>query len=215
MQSGVAVLAREERFYAVASQELADETLVQGTWGKAFSVAVGDEQKARALYLKLRVDQLEREYQQSIANWLRDSFAEIASGKPFVCPYCEARTTAKRQEVDFLIQVFTEAPNVRYSCRSCSRELTVNGAPQKAKPATVPAANRRSNGMAVTGFILGLASVVFYVVGIIPILAVVFSGLGLTSFKPEAQKNKWMGGVGLALGIIYTVMMLNHYGYLK
>lgn len=75
--------------------------------------------------------------------------------------------------------------------------------------------NRTNNGMAVTGFILGLASIFLYFIGILPIFAVVFGGLGLTTFNSQTHKNKWMAVVGLALGVIYTIAMLNYYGHLK
>src|SRR5262245_51394732 len=93
---------REERFYEVAGRELESETVSQGAWGKAVSLALGDEPKARALYINLRVAQQEREYQQSIADLLREQQAEIIAGRQFVCPYCQARTTAKVYDVSFL-----------------------------------------------------------------------------------------------------------------
>jgi hypothetical protein len=218
----------EERFYSVAALEVAEGKLNQVTWGRAVSFAIGDDQKARALYLGLRVGELEREYQQSIADLLGESWAEITSGKPFLCPYCHARVTANTQdvEVDFLVQLFTRAtPGHRYYCKSCGVELRIGSDPVRAveaaaaasaAAASAPAEPAKSNnGMALTGFLLGLVSVAFYAIGIIPILAVVFSGIGLGTFKPAAQTNKWMAGVGLALGVVYTIMMLNQYGHLR
>ncbi|MGI6415760.1 MAG: hypothetical protein ACOX1P_08845 [Thermoguttaceae bacterium] len=51
-------------------------------------------------------------------------------------------------------------------------------------------------------------------IGLIPILAIVFSAVGLGTFKPNIHKNKWMAGVGLALGIVYTIMYMQAYGHL-
>jgi tetratricopeptide (TPR) repeat protein len=67
------------------------------------------------------------------------------------------------------------------------------------------------NPLALTGFILGLVSVVLYVIGIIPILGIVFSAIGLARFNPETQKAKWMAGWGLALSILFTVMYLTRH----
>jgi hypothetical protein len=74
--------------------------------------------------------------------------------------------------------------------------------------------SRKNNGMATTGFVLGLISVFLYMIGLIPILAIVFSAVGLGTFKPNIHKNKWMAGVGLALGIVYTIMYMQAYGHL-
>lgn len=73
---------------------------------------------------------------------------------------------------------------------------------------------KKNNLIATTGFSLGIVSVFFYFIGILPILAIVFSSIGLATFKSELQKNKWMAGVGLALGIIYTFMYVRAIGYL-
>jgi tetratricopeptide (TPR) repeat protein len=67
------------------------------------------------------------------------------------------------------------------------------------------------NPLALTGFILGLTSVVLYVIGIIPILGIVFSAIGLGRFNPETQKAKWMAGWGLALSILFTIMYLTRH----
>ncbi len=66
--------------------------------------------------------------------------------------------------------------------------------------------SRKNNGMATTGFVLGLISVFLYMIGLIPILAIVFSAVGLGTFKPNIHKNKWMAELGWQLGIVYTIM---------
>jgi len=67
------------------------------------------------------------------------------------------------------------------------------------------------NPLALTGFILGLTSVVLYAIGIIPILGIVFSAIGLGRFNPETQKAKWMAGWGLTLSILFTIMFLTRH----
>ena len=48
----------EEQAYEQAFEELHKNTISQGTWIKAIAHSEGDETKARALYLKLRAEQL-------------------------------------------------------------------------------------------------------------------------------------------------------------
>lgn len=55
---------REEEFYELAGREVAENRLVPAVWSKAFSEALGDQQAALALYIRFRVEQLERGYQQ-------------------------------------------------------------------------------------------------------------------------------------------------------
>ena len=74
--------------------------------------------------------------------------------------------------------------------------------------------NRTNNWQATTGFYLGLASILFAFIGIIPILCLVFSAVGLANTNPAVHKNKWMAAVGLVLGILYTLAYMNMYGHL-
>ncbi len=50
---------REEANYAAALEELDSGSFVRGVWAKAFADSSGDEGKARALYLRRRVQLLE------------------------------------------------------------------------------------------------------------------------------------------------------------
>lgn len=84
-------------------------------------------------------------------------------------------------------------------------------------PATspaLPAARPRANRAAVTGFGLSLLSIVLYELGIVPILAVIFSAVGLGTYRPGEQSGRWMAGVGLVVGVVYTFMYLASYGHL-
>ena len=73
------------------------------------------------------------------------------------------------------------------------------------------------NAFALVGFVLGLLSVLLYwVIGIIPILAIVFSIIGLVSVKNSGQKGKGFAITGLVLGIVYVLafglnIYLNNY----
>ena len=49
---------REEQVYELVAHEIAIEQFRPGLWAKAFSDASGDEQLARAKYIKLRAEQI-------------------------------------------------------------------------------------------------------------------------------------------------------------
>jgi Fe2+ transport system protein B len=51
----------EEKFYEIAAQELATKQVAVGLMAKAYSECDGDEKKASARYIKLRVEQLKQE----------------------------------------------------------------------------------------------------------------------------------------------------------
>jgi len=51
----------EEQLYAIAGQEVASRNMSPGLMAKALSDAEGDERKAAATYIKLRVEQLRAE----------------------------------------------------------------------------------------------------------------------------------------------------------
>jgi len=62
------------------------------------------------------------------------------------------------------------------------------------------------NGYAKSGFIVALVSIPLYFVGVIPLVAIVLSTIGLNTFDENTQKNKWMAGWGLGIGIVFMVM---------
>lgn len=60
------------------------------------------------------------------------------------------------------------------------------------------------NAFALVGFVLGLLSIgLYWVLGIIPVLAIIFSIIGLIGAKKMGQKGKGLAITGLILGIIY------------
>jgi hypothetical protein len=78
---------REEQFFEIATLEVAQKNFLPAIWGKAFSGAMGDQQKAVALYLKFRVEQLENEYQASLRG-------KIISGEVVTCLRCGSEIKA-------------------------------------------------------------------------------------------------------------------------
>lgn len=69
--------------------------------------------------------------------------------------------------------------------------------------------SKKNNGFALAGFLLGLVSIFTgSVIGIIPILAAIFSLVGLSTFDSQINKNRWQAYIGLTLGILYTLVSL-------
>ena len=84
-----------------------------------------------------------------------------------------------------------------------------------ATPAPTSKSAPSSNAFAFWGLILGILSVFLYIVGIVPVLAVAFSGMGLAKVKERGGKGKVQAWVGLVLGLLYTLVSLNYYGHIR
>ncbi len=52
----------EEQFYETATNEVQQNRPIKSIFGKAYSDAMGDKEKAASLYIKYRVEQLRAEY---------------------------------------------------------------------------------------------------------------------------------------------------------
>lgn len=57
--------AVEDQLYAVVADELAAGSIEKGAWTQAFSEADGNDAKAKAFYIKIRVRQLQREAERN------------------------------------------------------------------------------------------------------------------------------------------------------
>ncbi len=72
----------------------------------------------------------------------------------------------------------------------------------------------KNNKLAVTGFVLGIVSIFFSFIGIIPILALILSGIGLNQAKERKEGGTTLAIVGLILGAIYTLVYMRTYGHI-
>ena len=52
----------DDQLYDIVAKEIRAESLVEGLYTRAFAEADGDKEKAKARYIKLRVQQLRQEY---------------------------------------------------------------------------------------------------------------------------------------------------------
>lgn len=61
-------------------------------------------------------------------------------------------------------------------------------------------------GFAITGLVLGIVGVfMFWLYAIVPILAIIFSGIAMNKAKQVGAKPHGMAIAGLVLGIIFTI----------
>lgn len=121
----------------------------------------------------------------------------------------EARGNHLSNDLHNADAIITELPPRREeNARATCDEKTQSQPIQRPAATKAISSPKIFNGFAMTGFILGLVSIVFYFIGIVPIVGIVFSAIGLARFNPELQKGKWMAGWGLGLSITYTVMFL-------
>ena len=67
-------------------------------------------------------------------------------------------------------------------------------------------AAKTKNNYATAGFIVALVSIPLYWVGIVPLVSIVLSCVGLGTFDEEKHNNKWMAGWGLGIGIVFMLM---------
>ena len=72
--------SREEEFYEIAGSELVDGDYKVGLWNKAFSIALGDDAKSRALYMKFRVEEMEAEAISSAQRLSANLDNQLSSG---------------------------------------------------------------------------------------------------------------------------------------
>jgi hypothetical protein len=59
--------APQQLFYDIVAREIREQRIVDGVWVRAFSEAGGDEGKARAIYIALRVEQLQEQLEAESA----------------------------------------------------------------------------------------------------------------------------------------------------
>lgn len=103
----------------------------------------------------------------------------------------------------------------RIRCPKCQHQQMLRAdqtdAPVDAE--VVSGDERRPNRYARIGFYLGLASILLADFGIVPLAAIVCSGIGLSTFNKSREKNKWMANWGLALGVLYFLVNMYKNGH--
>ena len=89
-----------------------------------------------------------------------------------------------------------------------------SGSTPSSRPTQMATNALTNNRMALVGFCLGLVSILLFDLGVVPLAAIVCSAIGLRTFKADTQKNKWMAGVGLVLGILFMLVNAEMNGHI-
>lgn len=71
---------------------------------------------------------------------------------------------------------------------------------------------KQKNGFALAGFLLGIVAMFLAPLGLFPILAIVFSWVGLSKADDFDGAGKVTGWIGLTLGILYTILFFSRLG---
>jgi hypothetical protein len=87
-------------------------------------------------------------------------------------------------------------------------------AANRAGRSVAPSVRRKSNSCAVAGLCLGAASLPTFPYVITPLLAVLFSVIGLALVKRREGEGRLEARVGLVLGILFTLAMLTFHGFI-
>lgn len=102
-------------------------------------------------------------------------------------------------------------------CSKCGTEVTGSFCPQcgaaiNATPNPIqnyqmqrPVNTQKTNVMAIVGFTLGIVSLFINLLGIVGILALVFSIIGLTQINNAGGKGKGLAVTGIILGAIGVI----------
>lgn len=100
-------------------------------------------------------------------------------------------------------------------CPKCGTENTTNSkfCPNCGESMGEGAANNtvatstgvKTNGLAVAGFVTGLSSLLINFMGLVGLVALILSAVGLTKTGPGKDKGRGMAVAGLILGIISVI----------
>jgi len=71
-----------------------------------------------------------------------------------------------------------------------------------------------NNYWANTGLVLGITSIFFAFVGIIPLSGLVISLIGISKARSMNNKGLWQAVIGLLLSVVFTIVYLKNYGYI-
>ena len=96
-------------------------------------------------------------------------------------------------------------------CKHCGRDLPPPESSGKEKQIEQQLGNEgegQKNYYATAGLTLGIASILLNFIGSVPILAIVFSGIGLSKARKREGKGYHASAIGLILGILYTGIYL-------
>ena len=181
----------EEQIYEMAFTEYQNNAQRPGLWAKALSEALGDNQKAQAIYIRLRAEQLieEQNAQRRVINE-----AERSSPVQFNCPSCGRKLQLTKGEL--ADTAASRNPNWNRSCSVCktvfdcrtvipdqSFSLKTPSPPMHKTGQVVPPPSPTNADKWSSGAMLGLVLVSIF----IPLVGLI---LGLTNNQASPEKKQ-------------------------
>ncbi len=125
-----------------------------------------------------------------------DSSADV-DASPAVAPFVEASSPVAQPVVAW---EYSSSP--ANSTSSASAGVAVGSIAEK-----------KSNPYALAGFCLGVSSVLLSFIGIIPLLGIAISAVGLATFDDSRHQNKWHAKWGLGLSVVYMLVNMQQNGH--
>ena len=104
----------DEVYYEQAADEIRKGQILKGLWAKAWSEAEGNENKAQALYIKLRVAAMKDEVARKVADDPTPASTDAAGKIMIACPRCDGNL---RLPADKVLDV---------RCPKCMNEFRVD-----------------------------------------------------------------------------------------
>lgn len=220
----------EEDLYAMAFAEIQGENRRQGLWAKALSESMGDDKKAQALYIRIRVEQLISEQDEQ----LRCPYeTERAIPVVFKCPSCghthqftkgilsdDAASInhilVRCSECNYVFDWSSVVPKAAYTLINSppSTKRTrmpspppVVSAKAGPTPSASPTPSQKMKGLSIASLVCGIIGSVF---SITSIPAVICGHMALHNIRIDPTKygGKGMAIAGIILGYIAIVLGL-------
>jgi hypothetical protein len=127
------------------------------------------------------------------------------------CPYCGKRVKADSPWCPVCGRNLIKSPSEKALPPSPARQA----ASEAFEESLLPAARTPYNPFASLGFLLGIAAIFLYELGVVPVLGLILSVAGRILAGKRRGKGRIPAEIGIAVNGLYSVMFLLHlYGYL-
>ncbi len=129
----------------------------------------------------------------------------------FLCASCFSKIEVLNKK-DYKPVYIEDLKDYIFSCDACKKEIKIEK--EETNLLKKEKIKSKRNKLAIGGLILGVTSIFFSFIGIIPLLAIIFSAIGLCQVKGQKENDRILAIVGLILGIVYTLVNMRIYGHI-
>jgi len=128
----------------------------------------------------------------------------------FLCASCFFKIEVLNKK-DYKPVYIEDLKDYIFSCDACKKEIKIE---KETNFLEKERTKSKRNKLAIGGFILGVTSIFFSFIGIIPLLAIIFSAMGLYQAKRQKENDRILAIIGLILGVVYTLVNMRIYGHI-